>query len=884
MAPVRDAKSAIVKLAPIAAPGHLLERDAEIDQLLGGVARLRGATPQGACVLVHGEAGVGKTSLIRHVREHAGTDVQWLWGHCEPMLWPPPLAPLLELAGELPPALAAAVRGARLTADVLSGMLALLRDRTQPLVLLIDDAQWADAATLELLGYLGRRIVSARALLVIAYRSDELAADHPLRALLGRLARPGTERLALAPLSPAAVAELARRAGRSAQGVYGATQGNPFFVTEVLACADATPPTAVRDAVLARAARLSPRARDVLDLVCMAPAGLEADIIDAVIGAEADVIDECLAVGLLQRDDELLRFRHELARGSIEAACPQQRSASLHGALFDALGMRHAPAARLVYHAARAGLGAAVLRFAPLAAFEATAASAHRQAADLLALALRESLSLPDAQRATLLVAYARACAACHRLDDALRARREALALHEAAADVLAQGQDLCEIARLEWFAGAIEPGTAHAARAIELLEAIGAQRELAMACATMAQLHMLDESPAAAVAWGRRALATFEAIDDAEGLAHALNTVGFGELLAGGGAASWARIERSLAIAREHDMEDQVGRAYANLASLALVHRRLDALRGWCDEGIVHCEARDQDMFVALLRVRSAYGSMLRCDWQASVDELARLDALPAITPLEAEQALHVRALIGLRRGEPAHDAYWSEMLDGRRRLAVDPWYAPQSVARAEAAWLRGDERAVARIASEALPAAVRSGERWRTGQLAGWLARVGGLPAGFDAAVSAPSTAELAGDAHGAARAWAVLGCRYDEALALLGGSEADQREAVALFDALGAPAAARAARRRLRDQGAGEVGRGPNRHARGDPLGLTARERQVLELLGRDLSNREIAALLHRSERTVEHHVAALLAKLGAPTRAAAVQAARRRGNVP
>jgi DNA-binding CsgD family transcriptional regulator/hydroxypyruvate isomerase len=871
-----------VKPAPAAAPGHLLERDAEIDQLLGSVARLRQATPQGACVLVHGEAGVGKTSLMRHVREHAGADVRWLSGHCEPMLWPPSLAPLLELAGELPPALAAAVRGARLTTELLAGMLALLRDRAEPLVLAIDDVQWADGATLELLGYLGRRIASTRALLVIAYRNDELAADHPLRALLGRLARPGTERLALAPLSRPAVAELARRAGRSAHGLYRATQGNPFFVTEVLASADAAPPTAVRDAVLARATRLSPGARDVLELVGVAPAGLEADIVDAVLGASGETIDECLATGLLQRDDELLRFRHELARGSIEADCTPERSASLHGALFDALGLRDAPAARLVYHAVRAGLGAAVLRLAPLAAFDATAASAHRQAADLLTLAVRESSGLPDAQRATLLVAHARACAACHRLDQALRARREALALHEAAADVLAQGQDLCEIARIEWFAGAIEPGTAHAARAIALLEPIGAQRELAMACATMAQLHMLDESPAAAVAWGTRALTTFEAIEDVEGLAHALNTVGFGELLAGGGEASWARIERSLAIAREHDMEDHVGRAYANLASLALVHRRLDALRGWCEEGIVHCEARDQDMFVAGLRVRSAYGSMQRCDWQAGLDDLARLDTLPAMTLREAEQALHVRALIGLRRGEPAYDDYWSEMLDGRRRLAVDPWYAPHSVARAEAAWLRGDERAVAQIASQALPAAVRSGERWRIGQLACWLARVGGLPAGFDAPVSAPSAAELRGDARGAARAWAALGCRYDEALALLGGSEDGQREAIALFDALGAPAAARAARRRLRDRGAGDVGRGPNRHARGDPLGLTAREREVLELLGRELSNRDIAALLHRSERTVEHHVAALLAKLGAPTRAAAVQAARRRGN--
>ena len=869
-----------MKPAPHAAPEPLLERDAEIERLLEAVARLRGTTPRGACVLVHGESGVGKTSLIRRLRERTGSDVQWLYGHCEPMRWPPPLAPFLELLDALPVGLASAVRGGRTDAEVLAGMLALLRDRARPLVLVIDDAQWADSATLDLLGYIGRRVESTRALLVVAYRSDELAADHPLRELLGHLARPSTERLTLAPLSRAAVTELAHRAGRSARGLYRVTQGNPFFVAELLSAADTTAlPAAVRDAVLARAARLPPAAREVLEFVSMAPNGLEVDVLEAVLDASAEAIDACLRASLLQRDDVMLRFRHELARDSIAGHCGAERSAVLHGALFDVLDQRAAAVARLVYHAECAGLGTAVLRLAPIAASEATAASAHRQAADLLALAVRECGRLPATQGAALVVAHARACMACHRFDAARRARQRALALHVGIGDTLEQGQDLCELARIEWFLGNIESGIEYAARAIALLERAGAERELAMACATMAQLHGMDENPTEGVAWGRRALATFEALGDAEGLAYALNTVGFGALLAGGGAEGWAQVERSLAIAREHGMEEAVGRAYANLASLAVLHRRFDALRRWCEEGIVHCEARDQDMFVARLRVRLACGWMEQGEWQAGTEELAQLEALPAVTPLEAEQARHVQALIGLRRGDAAQETYWSEMLDGSRRLTVDPWYMPQSVARAEAAWLRGDVQLVGRIASQALPGALRSGERWRIGQLACWLARVGALPAGFDASVCEPCAAELAGDARGAARAWAALGCRYDAALALLQGDEAAQREAIAQLDDLGAAPAARVGRRRMRELGAADVARGPNRHARTDPLGLTARERQVLELLGRDLSNRDIAALLHRSERTIEHHVAGLLAKLGVRSRAAAASVARR-----
>jgi DNA-binding NarL/FixJ family response regulator len=116
----------------------------------------------------------------------------------------------------------------------------------------------------------------------------------------------------------------------------------------------------------------------------------------------------------------------------------------------------------------------------------------------------------------------------------------------------------------------------------------------------------------------------------------------------------------------------------------------------------------------------------------------------------------------------------------------------------------------------------------------------------------------------------AWAERGCAYQQALTLLQGDEADLRSALALLDELGAAPAARIARRRLRALGARDVQRGRNTRTRIDPLGLTARERQVLDLLGQRLSNRAIAGQLHRSERTVENHVAALLGKLGVSTR--------------
>lgn len=870
----------------VAAPGTvqsrtapLLERDAELARLGQCIAQLRGDAALGACVLLSAEAGGGKTSLLAHTAGSAGDDIEWLWGACEPMLSPPPLGALIDLLDRLPPALAAAVRAGRHTPEVLAGMLALLRDRRTPAVLVIDDAQWADGATLDLLRYLGRRIESTRALLVLSYRSDGLASDHPLLGVLGGLPARSCVRLPLAPLSRGAVAELARRAGRSARGVHQATQGNPFFVTELLAGDAQALPASVRDAVLARVAPLPAEARDVLELASVAPAQIEVEVLDAVVEDAHAAIAQCTAAGLLHLEGGGLRFRHELARRAVEASLPAGRAAALHAAMFDALGVRGAPVVRLVHHAAQAGLSGAVLALAPQAAREAAQACAHRQAAALYALALEHAGELAPPELAALRVAHADECLLVHRVDEAMASRRQALELHRQLGDRLAQARDLRALAHIEWYRGAPQAGRPHAQAAIELLEALDAPRELALAYATMAQLHLLGETSLPACTWGRKALVLLEALGDAEGLAYALNTVGTAQLRSEDVPEAWAQLQRSRDIALAQGFESHAARAYMNWVSLCLVHRRYADLEQVCAQGIAYCEAHDMDMFLCRLRIRHSYALLESGQWDAAEAEIAAVRQNALLSGLEKEQSAHLHALLDLRRGEDRSQAYWSEMIDGRRALSVDPWYAPQAVARCEAAWLRGADAQVQAIANAACAAALHSGERWRIGQLACWLRRAGGAVPAIALALPAPCRLELDGDARAAAQAWAALGCRYEQALALLGGDEADLRCALALLDQLGAAPALRIARARLRARGARHVQRGRNSRTRDDPLGLTAREREVLDLLAQQLSNRAIAERLHRSERTVENHVATLLGKLGVSSRAEAAARARR-----
>ena len=867
--------TAVPRLSP---DDFLLERDHELALLGQRLATLGTGQSSGSSVLLSGEAGVGKTSVLRAAARAADRRIDWLWGTCEPMLSPTPLGPLVDWLDRMPPELAAAVRAGRHAAEVLTGVLAMLRDPARPTVLVIDDAQWADGATLDLLRYLGRRIESTSALLVLSYRDDAVGSDHPLLRVLSGLPARSCARLALAPLSPAGVAEMAQQAGRSARGLFDVTQGNPFFVTELLAGDAQALPASVRDAVLARMAPLAPASRGVIELASVSPTQIEVTLLDAIALKPRESIASCTAAGLLVLEGGYLRFRHELARRAVEASLSPGRAAALHAAVFEALRDRATSVARLVHHAARAGLSGAVLALAPQAAREAAQASAHRQAAALYALALEHASDLPLPEQAALHVAHSLECQHIERVDDAALSRRAALALHRQLGDRLGEGRDLYELGVIEQYREGSQAGLPYAHAAIEVLEGIDATVDLAVAYAAKAKMHLDDGTSPGAYEWGRKAIALLDGQTGGEEcLAFALNTVASAQLRSRDVPEAWEMLERSRAIALEHGFESHAAASFLRLATLSLLHRRYADAEAACERGLAYAETHDLDIYLVPFHVRQGYALLETGRWDAADARIDALQQTPWLSQLDATQSTSLQQLIDLRRGRERSQRYWNEMVDGKRAIAVGHWFSPLPVACCEAAWLLGDDEQVRRIASEALELAMTTGEGWRIGQLACWLRRNGGAIPRIAQVLTQPCELELAGDLRSAARAWAAMGCGYQQALALLGGDVADLRQALALLDELGAAPAARMARRRLRARGVRDVQRGPSTRTRVDPLGLTAREREVLELLAQRLSNRVIAERLHRSERTVENHVAALIGKLGVANRNEAVERA-------
>jgi DNA-binding CsgD family transcriptional regulator/Tfp pilus assembly protein PilF len=858
----------------------LLERQAYLDAL---DETLRDAAESGGrIVLVSGEAGIGKTSLLEqfesvHRKTHAV-----LWGACDALFTPAPLAPLHDIAGRMRHLLGDLLLREAPRGLIFSTLLDELRDAAAPVILIFEDVHWADEATLDLIKYLGRRIQQTSTLFILTYRDDEVRTGHPLWLVLGDLPTRLTRRLLLPPLTEHAVARLASQAsGANARDLFLITGGNPFFVTEALAGGAAGLPTTVRDAVLTRAARLSSGAREILDVVSIAPARLERWALDA-LAFSATGLDECVEAGMLRLDEAAVAFRHELARQAIEVALSPERARSLHRQALDVLmgQTEHTfPTALLVHHALHSGDAELTVRFAPIAAQEAVAQGAHREAAAQYATALGFADALPLEQRAMLHEQLAYECYLTSQIERAVEARTAALAICRQLDERERIGRNLRWLSRLAWFLGQEASAIRYAEEAIALLETIPPGRELAWAYSNRAQLYMIAEEAAKAEQWGQRAITLAEELGDHEIVAHALNNVGTA-LLHAGDERGRPLLGRSLGLALKHHFEEHAARAYSNLASCAIIAYDYARAADYLQDGISYCLERDLDSWRISMTAWRARFRMEQGDWAgADEDTVLVLDTYSssAITRLPA---LAVRVYLRVRRGDPGAEALLQQTLDLALETQELQRIAPLIAARAEVAWLHG-ELASCQAEIERVFALAQARHYSRAqGESGYWLWRAGALnqlPPGCDS----PYALQIAGDWRGAADAWERLGCPWERALALLDGDATALQEALEIARRLGAYPLTQVILQRLRKQGVRGVPRGPRASTQRNPAGLTNREVELLALVAEGLSNPEIAARLSISAKTVDHHVSAAMGKLNAHSRAQAVVSAYRLG---
>ena len=837
---------------------------------------------RGRIVAIAAEAGAGKTALIERFVASGAEGARVYWGACENLSTPEVLLPLRDIAR-------ASGEAFDLQSDhirAFESMLRLLSQGAAPALLIIEDVHWADTATLDLIRFLGRRIARVRALILITYRDEEVDARSPVRTVLGEAPLGSVERLTLEPLSLAAVTNLAAKAGRHAGQLYALTAGNPFLVTEALAVEGEVPTEAVRDSTLARASRLCDSARVVLEAVSLFPRHAETAVVaDLVKGGIDTGLDDCVEKGMLSLEGGLVQFRHELARRAIEASIPPTRRKAMHQKVVDVLKRRaDARASEIAHHAERAGDAAALLRFARLAGEAAARAGAPREATSHFAAMLRHRDALEPDLMVETLERHGEQAYLMGSADRAMISMTEAADLRRRASDTLKLGQDLTRLSRFAWMCARRVDAERFVEEAIAVLQTAPPGPELAWAYSHQSQLDMLAFRMDSAIDWGERALELAQQLGEKEIIIHALGNVGSARADAGGSTAD-VELEQSFDLALAGKYHDHVERASCNLTCTYYWRRDYRSALSYIDRGVAYADALDLSHWEGYLRGWRAMIWLDQGDWNRAEEEAQEICSRSYAAEMYGFPALIALARLRIRRGDQDADI----PLQVARRLAAaisEPQRAVYvATILAEEAWLAN--AAAVPVACEAksllrevLAIAEQRKSRWVAEDAALWLYMLG-EPVTDTVNFANPYRDHCEGRWESAAAGWRSLGRPYEEALALCGGDEGAQRQALEIFDHLGAAPAAARMRRQLRAGGSRSVPRGPIAGTRANPAGLTRRQAEVLGLVGEGLSNAEIARRLCISAKTAEHHVSAIMARLDVPTRQEAAAAARARG---
>ena len=847
---------------------YLLERQVELQVLSTAVERA--GTGRGSAVLVPGEAGIGKTSLVHAFLSATAGRARVLAGACEDLLTPRALGPLRDAARSAADGPLAAALSPRADPDlVFAAVSEELASPPSPAILVIEDAHWADGATLDVLRYLGPRVQNLPAVLLMTYRDDALARDHPLRGLLGVLGSTAATRLRLTRLTSDAVREMAASTDIDPGELFRLTGGNPFFVTEVLAnpC-EIVPPTVV-DAVLARVRSLSPPAQAALDRLAVIPSGAEVDLLRVLVGDLAPVA-EPERTGVVELRGDIVAFRHELARRAVAESLPASVRLELNADVLRALLTRpDRDPFRVLHHAVEAGDDDAVITHGIAAGREATRVGAHPQAAACYAQVLARGHQLSTAERAALGEAYAWALSNSNQLHFAAAAAATAAELWQQDGNDRRLVRALVTLSRQQWLTERPVAARRSVERALELARPLGDSYQNALATLGLGGLLVIIDREEDGLPYLNEALDIADRAGEASVAALCRNYRG-SALLQLGDLSGCDDLLRSMAQATDLGNHEYVMRAYYNLIEgLWRLGEYREAL-GYIEQGENFGRDTDFRVYGYMFAARRCRLALMRGQWveaEAGLRDLLDGQDDPGMI---GRETVPILARVLVRQGSA--DAPEWLALAARHAAGADvlEWLVPTGLAHIEHAWLTGDHAQAGPYPELLLERTDRPGTFMWRGELLVYLRRLG-YPAGPFPGCPEPYASALRGDWRSAAEAWLSEGDPYEHAVELAESGQIEPTvKALTVLEGLGAKPAVAIVRSRLRGLGVARLPRRPQPGTLTNPAGLTDRQLEILRLVATGLSNAEIAQRLVVSPRTVDHHVSAILGKLGVRTR--------------
>lgn len=849
----------------------LVERERQL-RTLGGI--ISESSDSGRVVLVSGEAGHGKTSLLDAVRVDLDHRYTVLAAACEPVGVPAAFAPLFELLDDLPEQVSNDVRSKADRPAVYAGMLDFLR--SDRVVLVIEDLHWADEATLGLVRFLGRRISTTTSTLIGTFRPEEIDPTHLFRVVMADLG-PAAERIDLPPLSPEGVAAMTQALDLDSEAVHAATLGNPFFVEEVVRHPESDVPPTVENAILASVAHLPEEALELLYVVALSPEGIDVDVIIDLGFGSARLIDLAVQRRLLVSSDGRVACRHDLIQESLVRSVPPVLRRNVHKCLLAAFEGRTADSAvtaELAYHSVGAEDADKAAAYSVRAARDAAALNSNRQAAIHYSNALKFVNALEPETLDEVLLEAAQVHCALNNFGVAIELGSR---LVDRAADAPTAARARAWLSYFLCRQNDLDGCRREALRAIDDLEDEPPSEELALSLAVVAWTDQVEGKKRAAIEYGDRAVEVARQSGAATAEVHAATAAGSARLLLGDRTGR-RQIDEAVELSVRMDLGEFAGRAISYPAAVAMWRGEPGQAFKEYDRLIEYTADHELEAWHIGAIGGRAYLEAIVGRWDEAETDLALVSGQPTCRASEV-LALTTEAILRARQGQPDALSAVQDAVASAEGFADLDASAMACALAMEGAWmgLVPKEEAVDRY--EAFRTSPALADHWPALGLLGYWSRRLDLnpPADW---IPGPAGLEWEGDTEAAARSWEESGYPVEAAVTRAMVPDADLHPVFSDLADLGAYGTIEGVRRELRRRGIKNIPRG-RRPTQANPAGLTPRQAEVLSLMATGLSNPEIAEELYISHKTAEHHVSAVLAQLGVSTRVQAVAVASANG---
>ncbi len=861
---------------------ELIERDGFLDLLQTQLNNT--AAGEGHCLFISGEAGIGKTTLVKAFLKQQADSCLIYQGACDALFTPRPLAPLHDILWHVskdrwPVSTILEERSA-----LFANFFQELSTKEKQLLIVFEDIHWADEATLDFIKFFARRISQLPCLFILTYRDDEIHSRHPLRNVLGQLPPDSFTKISITPLSKQAVEKMAMEKGYSGEDVYSISGGNPFYVNEILASYSPGVPDNIKDSILSVYDRQEEGTRHAWQICSVIPEGLEVNRFAKIRTSWDEAVDHCFAMNVIIVKNNKVVFKHELYRRTIEESLSPFKRIELNKKILELLLTSfedEGEIERIVHYAKNANDKKLVVKYAPLAAKQAAAVGAHIEAAKLFLSAIEYYQENDKDTLIQFYESYAYQCYLTNQLKDAIIYAEKSLKLLKEKNEV----QKICSCMRLLswywWFECNGTKAEFYATEAIDLLASQPSSPAKAMAFAHLGRLKMLSDQKEECLLWSEKAKLMAEELSNEEVLCYVLNSVGFilsKNLFTRKNGLDF--LNQSKDIALKNNDEENIAYAWANLGVDVVVMKDFQVAKKILDEGIQFCEERDIGLGVKFLLTYKARLALETGNWKeaySSANNYIKDENWPPVCKIGA---LVVVATIRMRCGANDVLPILTEAKEKAFKNREPQRILPVMSAMLEYEWITGKEIIKESDLDLVVELVKQRGNIYDNSAFAYWLVKARNqkvaLPEHYEAYLLNNHM-----QVHKAAELWKTLGCPYEQALALFEGTDDDKRVALSIFQQLGADAVYEKTKMNMRAAGIKKIPRGLRESTKTNPAQLTNRELDILQLLQHAVQNKEIASTLYISPKTVDHHISNILFKLDVHSRSKAVTEAVRLG---